>query len=140
MKDAEIKDAIETNPGGSDLEIALAITTDEASVRRVRAVMVKEIEEAKERGRASREARQLAEREAAAKEAASAAKKKLLKEAKAIPEMDAPEIAVPADHKEEKPQVPKQRYFIRDPDSGSVKEMARMNDSRTVIIFELAEV
>jgi len=143
MKDEEIIDAIENQPTGSDLEIALAIESDEGTVRRVRAGMVAKAEADKlERDRlAAIEKGRLAElaRVTAEKEAAKAERKKLLKTAKPIPEMDTPQINQASPESAERPPLPKQRYFIRDAESNNVQELVRMNDSRTVIIFELVE-
>ena len=124
MTNDEIDDAIQTNPGGSDLEIALAIGSDEGAVRKRRDLMAQKAA-AIEKGRQAEQARLKAEE--AAKEEAVKPKPK-------------PGKFLKAGGGPTPGTTPTQRYFLRDPQSNAVIEMVRANDSRTIVIFEPAGV
>jgi len=123
MTSDEIKEAIEQNPGGTDLEIALAIGSDEASVAKCRQGMAAKIAEEHEvaaataRGKAADQARRLAELEAAKARKPKAAGKLL-----------------PIN----KGDTPNQRFFYRDPASGQSVELVRLNSSPVTVVFGLA--
>lgn len=108
MNNQEIDEAIDNNPGGTDLEIALAIGCSEEDVKRRRAAAKQ-----KEDQRKAEEA------------------KKLGKSQPAKPL--APVAAAPAKD-ESKPK--KQRFFLRDPETNGSIELIRVNAGSTMVIFE----
>jgi hypothetical protein len=137
MTDNEIDEEIQASPGKSDLEIALALQTDEGSVRKRRTYLIE-----REKGADAVKAKERAEAEAKVtkEKAAQAQKDAALKAAKArtVPVKEPlPEAEPP---KEGEPEVvPKrQKYYLRSK-AGNVIELFRANDSKTTIIFESNE-
>lgn len=124
MTAAEIDDALENNPSGSDLEIALAIGTGEGDIRKRRAELKKK---------------------AAAKflktpePAGPAGNQGPGPHPIGTPEFTQPgpgphpagASGVPASEPE-KPQ----RYFVRDPETNAQVEVRRVNSNPRLVIFE----
>lgn len=141
MNDKEIDEAIENNPGASDLEIALAIESDEATVgRRRKALSIKfekaaELKKLESENAAKAAALAKEKEEARIKESQLAAEKRQAEEAKvrAINKQD-PGHTKPIPAGAEPSQ---KKIYLRLPD-GSALELKTVHEGQNSIILEFA--
>jgi hypothetical protein len=112
MTNDEIDEGIMSNPGGSDLEVALAIGCDEGDVKRRRSAMVAKV------------AKEETQRKLYKEDAERALKARVVKS-------PPPRNDIPAQI-----QLPSQRYFIKDLDTNQLTELVRLNKSKTIVIFQ----